>query len=179
MNRHQKAAQISAEKSRNKSLENYYKNPNFCKSCGCIIKVGENQKVSEVRKKQFCNQSCNATFNNKIRYRETKPKKEKKEKPEKFSYFEGVTKKQFFDKKGVYYLYRAAIRRHAHFIFNSFGGDQKCKVCGYDKHVEVCHIKSVSSFDDNDLITDINSFDNLIGLCPNHHWEFDNGHIKL
>ena len=179
MNRHQKAAQISAEKSRKKSLENYYKNPNICKSCGCFIKVGENQKVSEVRKKQFCNQSCNATFNNKVRYRETKPKKEKKEKLEKFSYFEGVTKKQFFDKKGVYYLYRAAIRRHAHFIFNSLGGDQKCKVCGYDKHVEVCHIKSVSSFDDNDLITDINSFDNLIGLCPNHHWEFDNGHIKL
>ena len=58
-------------------------------------------------------------------------------------------------------------------------GEKKCKVCGYKNHVEVCHIKSVSSFGDNDLITEINSFNNLIGLCPNHHWEFDNGHVKL
>ena len=112
-----------------------------------------------------------------------RPKKEptKKEKvvKEKFSYFKDVKKREFFDKKGVYYLFRAAIRRHAHFIYNSSGGEKKCKVCGYDKHVEVCHIKSVSSFGDDDLITDINSFDNLIGLCPNHHWEFDNGYIEI
>jgi predicted restriction endonuclease len=54
-----------------------------------------------------------------------------------------------------------------------------CEVCGYNTHVEVCHIKSVSSFSDDTLITEINSIDNLVGLCPNHHWEFDNGKIKL
>jgi len=179
MNRHQKAAQISAEKSRNKSLDEYYKSPNICKSCGSVIKVNDKQKVSEVRKKQFCNQSCGVTFNNKIRYRETKPKKEKNVIPERYSYFDGVTKKSYFDKKGVYYKFRAEIRKHAQWVYQKNNGDKTCKVCGYDKHIQVCHIKSVSSFGDDDLITDINSFDNLIGLCPNHHWEYDNGYLVL
>jgi predicted restriction endonuclease len=179
MNRYQKAGQISAEKSRNKSLENYYKNPNVCKSCGCVIKVDDNQKVSEVRKKQFCNQSCNATFNNKIRYRETEPKKEKNVRPERYSYFEGVTKKNYLDTKGIYYKFRAEIRKHAQWIYQKNNGNNTCKVCGYNKHIQVCHIKSVSSFNDDNLITDINSFDNLIGLCPNHHWEYDNGYLVL
>lgn len=25
----------------------------------------------------------------------------------------------------------------------------------------------------------INSLDNLVGLCPNHHWEFDNSHLEF
>jgi len=52
-------------------------------------------------------------------------------------------------------------------------------VCGYSNHVEVCHIKSVSDFDGDELMRNINSIDNLIGLCPNHHWEFDNGKINI
>jgi hypothetical protein len=176
MNRYQKAAQISAEKSRNKSLEEYYKNPNICKNCGFIIKVNDTQKVSEVKKKQFCNQSCGAKFNNKTRHQETKPKKEKSQR---YSYFDGITKKNYLDKKEVYYKFRAEIRKHAQWVYQKNNGSKSCKICGYDKHIQVCHIKSVSSFNDNDLITEINSINNLIGLCPNHHWEYDNGYIKL
>jgi len=51
----------------------------------------------------------------------------------------------------------------------------KCEICGYDKHVQVAHIKSVSSFPDSSTIREVNSRDNVRGLCPNHHWEFDNG----
>lgn len=34
--------------------------------------------------------------------------------------------------------------------------------------------KATSDFDDDVLIKEINNINNLIGLCPNHHWEFDN-----
>jgi hypothetical protein len=49
-----------------------------------------------------------------------------------------------------------------------------CEKCGYDKHVEACHIKPISSFPDDTPIDLINSPDNLLALCPNCHWEFDN-----
>lgn len=49
-----------------------------------------------------------------------------------------------------------------------------CAKCGYDKHVELAHIKSVSSYSDNTLLSIVNSEDNVIQLCPNCHWEFDN-----
>ena len=181
MNRYQKAAKVSNDKSRERALKNYYENPKFCKQCGKVIEVKEHEMCSEVRKKTYCDRSCSATYNNKVRERNLKNKKNKvvKEKKPTFGYLEGVTKKEFFDLKGVYYKFRAVIRRHAHYIYHQNNGEKKCKVCGYKNHVEVCHIKSVSSFGNNDLITDINSFNNLIGLCPNHHWEFDNGIINI
>jgi hypothetical protein len=181
MNRYQKAAKVSNDKSRERALKNYYENPKFCKQCGKVIEVKEHEMCSEVRKKTYCDRSCSATYNNKVRERNSKDKKNKvvKEKKPTFGYLEGVTKKEFFDLKGVYYKFRAVIRRHAHYIYHQNNGEKKCKVCGYENHVEVCHIKSVSSFGNNDLITDINSFNNLIGLCPNHHWEFDNGIINI
>jgi len=49
-----------------------------------------------------------------------------------------------------------------------------CKNCGYDKHVELCHIKPVSSFTDETLLKEINSENNVIQLCRNCHWEMDN-----
>jgi len=178
MNRYQKAAKVSNDNRRRKALDDYYKSPNICKCCGDIIKIGDNQKPSEVRKKIYCSRSCSVTYNNRIRERKIRDKVVNEKKPI-FGYLEGITKKEFFESKGVYYKFRAVIRRHAHYIYHKNNGEKKCKVCGYEKHVEVCHIKSVSSFGENDLITEINSFNNLVGLCPNHHWEFDNGHIKI
>lgn len=49
-----------------------------------------------------------------------------------------------------------------------------CSKCGYDKHFEVCHIKPISSFSDDTLLSQINDISNIIALCPNCHWEFDN-----
>jgi predicted HNH restriction endonuclease len=50
---------------------------------------------------------------------------------------------------------------------------QVCSKCGYDKHVEVAHIKSIQSFDLNVLVSEVNNESNLILLCPNCHWEYD------
>ena len=55
--------------------------------------------------------------------------------------------------------------------------DLKCEKCFYDKHVEVAHIKPICSFKGSDFISDINKLENIKILCPNCHWEFDNGLI--
>ena len=49
-----------------------------------------------------------------------------------------------------------------------------CEKCGYDKHTELCHIKPISTFLENSTLEEINSKTNIIFLCPNCHWEFDN-----
>lgn len=54
-----------------------------------------------------------------------------------------------------------------------------CANCGYNKHVELCHIKPISSFDGKSLLSEVNSIDNIIQLCPNCHWEFDNNFLTL
>lgn len=56
---------------------------------------------------------------------------------------------------------------------------QACGACGYSKHVEVCHKKSIPSFSLETKIKEINSKENLILLCPNHHWELHHGLLKL
>lgn len=49
---------------REQSLKLYYENPNHCKECGKVIEVLDNQRVADVRKKQFCSHSCAASYNN-------------------------------------------------------------------------------------------------------------------
>jgi 5-methylcytosine-specific restriction endonuclease McrA len=49
-----------------------------------------------------------------------------------------------------------------------------CEACGYSKHVEICHIRPISDFQDHELVSAANSRGNVRILCPNCHWEFDN-----
>lgn len=86
-----------------------------------------------------------------------------------------LTKDLLFSKSKNWQGARSEIRRHAEFIFESDSREKCCNKCGYDKHVEICHIKSVSSFSGDSLLGEINHKSNLMGLCPNCHWEFDNG----
>ena len=51
--------------------------------------------------------------------------------------------------------------------------EMSCSECGWQHHVEVCHIKPISSFDPSTLISDVNDLSNLKLLCPNCHWLFD------
>lgn len=67
----------------------------------------------------------------------------------------------------------ALIRTRARILAKILGW-VSCRKCGYDKHVEIAHIKPISSYPKNTLISEINSESNLIPLCPNCHWEFDN-----
>lgn len=78
-----------------------------------------------------------------------------------------------------YQSFRTAIRKDSDSVFDKSGKERICIVCGYKTHIQVCHVDSVSSFLDSSLISEINRIDNLVPLCPNHHWEFDNGLIDL
>lgn len=66
------------------------------------------------------------------------------------------------------------VRQHAKQVFFKNNPESKCFNCGYIKHIEVCHIKAISNFSLDTPLTVVNSTSNLIGLCPNCHWEFDN-----
>lgn len=89
------------------------------------------------------------------------------------------TKGDLFKNRKNWQSARSTIRKNAQQVFAKFNPHPKCSICGYDKHIEVAHIKAVSEFDDNTPIKVINSIDNLIALCPNHHWEYDNGILEL
>jgi hypothetical protein len=54
-----------------------------------------------------------------------------------------------------------------------------CQFCGYSIHIELAHIKPVRSFPDDATLEEINASDNILVLCSNHHWEFDNGILPL
>lgn len=63
------------------------------------------------------------------------------------------------------------IRWHAKKITST--REQKCNHCGYDKHVETCHIKSIGDFPKTTKMSVVNDPSNLILLCPNCHWKMD------
>lgn len=50
---------------RERSLREYYNNPNYCKCCGKVIVVSKTESPRETRRKNFCNSSCAASYNNK------------------------------------------------------------------------------------------------------------------
>ena len=89
------------------------------------------------------------------------------------------TKGQLFQTRKNWQSARTAIRKLAQKSFEDSGKPYKCVICGYTNHIEIAHIKAVSDFDDETIVSEINHPDNLIGLCPNHHWEYDNGILKL
>ncbi len=135
----------------------------ICLNCGKEVKTKDIK-----RKRKFCCKLCFLTFyNNKKTKKEIIVKKE-------IILLSKSSKKEVFDRNKNWQSARSSIRRNAQKIFETSGKEKKCSVCGYKNHVEICHIKSVSSFNDDSLIEEINHIDNLIALCPNHHWEFDN-----
>lgn len=48
-----------------------------------------------------------------------------------------------------------------------------CEKCGYSLHVELCHLKPLSSFSDRTRINTVNARSNILALCRNCHWELD------
>jgi hypothetical protein len=183
----------TAIKSRKLALDGYYENPNLCLNCGCIIHV--RSKVSGTRKNKFCSRSCAAKYNNKKRNAGKESIKKhcpicgkvinKKSKAcikhtsiIFWSLQNGIldiTKGQLKERRGAYQSWRSTISNIARNIYRNSDLPKECCVCGYDNNFDVCHIKAVSDFADDATIGEINNLSNLIALCPNHHWEYDNG----
>ena len=94
-------------------------------------------------------------------------------------FISSLTKGELFDKYDMWTTARCAIQKRARNIYEKSDKPKKCVICGYDKYYEVAHIKPVSGFDDDALISEINDIDNLIALCPNHHLEYDNSGLDI
>ena len=90
-----------------------------------------------------------------------------------------ITKGELFKRRKNWQSARSSIRRRAYVIYRHSNKPKKCIVCGYDKTYQVIHRKSVSSFPDTALISEINDIKNLAALCLNCHWEHDNGHLDI
>lgn len=137
-------------------------NPKFCcRSCSASF---SNAKTPRRRPEGFC-KVCNKTIKKSRMYCKECFKKEKLIDPTIISYGSMVQKRS--------YQKHSVIRDLARRLYIKSGRPKYCAHCGYDKHYEVCHIKGINEHTDDSLLSDINSIDNLIALCPNCHWEFD------
>ncbi len=190
----------TAKKLIRESKDKYYANPKKCLNCCKIIEIKEGQRASDVKRKKFCDKSCAAIFNNGLKLDKTKFKKEGLKKCpicdvyifryrkycdkcydsiRRTEMFSSRTKSDVFKNSKNYQTARARIGRHAREIFYLSEKPKECFVCGYSKHIDVAHIRDVKDFEEYATIKEINSIDNLIALCKNHHWEFDNDIIDI
>jgi hypothetical protein len=141
--------------------------------------------------KQFCSSSCSATFTNKTAIK--RPRKmvcKKCPKPilSGYIYCENcyIAKHRLANKTLLEAIGSrndankyTGIRGNARKIFKDSAIPLCCLVCGYTNHVEISHKRGIASFPLETLVSEVNSIDNLMPLCPNHHWEFDNGFLML
>lgn len=181
---------------RKMALDRYYLDPVHCKKCGKMIEVPEDMKVPQIKKRKFCNSSCSASYNNERRERKKKENVEEKilNTREKLNLRKekiketrinndflrsNISKKELFCTSKTYQNARSYICRSARKVYMSSDKEKFCIYCGYNLHFDVAHKKSVSEFPGEAKIKEINSIDNLIPLCKNHHWEYDNGFLSL
>lgn len=149
--------------------------------------------LSNIRQKKFCNHSCSAAYNNSHKektayycpkcgdlmgfgYLYKRKKCCEKCNPNVKNWSE-ITYGEAKNRRG--YQVNSRIRELARIYYAQEHKETVCMNCGYSKHVEIHHIKSISSFSDDTPISTINSPENLIALCPNCHWEADNGLLDI
>ena len=178
-----------------KIREDYIAAPNKCRCCSASILPKEGSKLSETRIKRFCSSSCAAKYNNarkesrkivnhctcgKLISRNGKQCNSCAKLGPTGSYkSESLTKAELFKLRGSWQSARTEIRRVSERNFNNSGAEKVCYACGYTKHVQIAHMRAVSSFTDEALVSHICTVDNLRALCPNCHWEYDHGHLQL
>lgn len=139
--------------------------------------------------KKFCSRSCSVSFNNLLNSKRHKKntcttcgiKISRKNK-----YCTEHSPKIDWGQVTLGYIKSLGLRRsytrinsHARREYNNSNKPKSCLLCGYAKHFQVCHKKSISTFKDSTPVSIINSIDNLIALCPNHHWEYDHNLLDV
>ncbi len=182
---------------RQQAINDYYDNPNRCKHCNVILQIKCGERVTGVRRKDFCSHACSRLYytsgGHKITLDDIKfcsCGKQLRNKYHKtcgdclfnYNHYE-VTIKQSFPKTTThdrrYNLVRERAKRLADNVYNLHKHCPLCDSNEFDKVVHLCHIKAISEFNDETPLKVVNSKDNLIYLCPSHHEMFDNGYISL
>jgi len=187
----------NAKSQRDRALAKYLANPKICKECSIPIKVKPNERVGEVRKRDFCDRSCAASYNNRTAIRSHGPQR----KPRvcrtcDAKHLNGGTfcspdcrevdrlnrkslgdrtKGEVFANCSSWQSARAVIQKHARAQLS----ETACSHCGYAIHVDAAHVRAVSTFPDSATISMINDKSNLRALCRNHHWEYDHGLLAI
>ncbi len=153
-----------------------------CLNCGITIEVA----VKDNRK--FCGRNCSTAYNNTKGPNRQRPRSTCAEcgKPvstsRKYcSYCWEQIQQLAIDKLTltlddltVYGGRKPDVYSLARKVYKDSGLSRSCLICGYAVHVEIAHIKAVASFAGDTLMSEINCIDNLMALCRNHHWEYDN-----
>jgi len=142
-------------------------NPKFCsKSCAAIVNNKKHPKRK--RKKYYC-LKCNVEVSYRRKYCvEHSPSRRDWSKitwEELRAIYAKEPKKQA----------RWRVRQLSRMRYLKSDRPKYCEKCGYDSHFEVCHIKPIHMFSSNATIEELIDLSNLVALCPNCHWEMDNG----
>jgi hypothetical protein len=146
------------------------KNVKYC-SRSCANKVN-NSTQPKVKAQGIC-ETCKKVVPKRLKYcRECKAKRSWSKVDWSLATYADITSR-------ARYQIHAQIRDMARKVYKEAGLPRICKVCGYSKHIEICHKKPIKSFSEDTLVSEINSVDNLVALCPNHHWELDKGLFTL
>lgn len=152
-------------------------NPKFCsKRCSAISTNKSSPKRKLTRKCAKCNtivksyrhRLCETHWNS---YLESKSENLK-----------NSTLLSYWTKKSLSDLHSSSKNVHIRLFARQWFKEltkKPCAICGYSKHVELCHIKPISSFKETDTIGDVNHPNNIIQLCRNCHWEFDHNLLKI
>lgn len=146
---------------------------------------------AETSNPNFCSRSCSVSYNN---------SKSPKRKPEGSckNCSKPITKGKYYCKpcspkkpwkdislaKAIYKNHHrssafAIIRTRARATIKRLKFQRACQNCGYDKHIEVCHVRPISDYPLTTMISEINQISNLRILCPNCHWESENGYLNI
>ena len=89
-----------------------------------------------------------------------------------------MTKQDLLAIVGNKHTMKTYITSHARNKFNKTDQSKCCRICGYARHIHVCHVKDIKKFPMTAKISAINHIDNLVAMCPTHHWEFDHGFLS-
>lgn len=149
-------------KCQNSLCTNDTKNPKFCsRSCAATA----NNMSAPKRKLQGKCLICKAKIHSNLKYCENHNK------------YSLLTIEDLLSSKYTGSFRFEKIRLKARYQYKNL--KLPCENCGYEKHVEVCHKQPISSFPITTLISIVNHRNNIIFLCPNCHWEFDNGLLSI
>lgn len=75
--------------------------------------------------------------------------------------------------------FHAKIRGAARSEYKRHNKEMSCENCGYDLHIDICHIRPVADFPGSATLSEVNDISNLAGLDKRCHWEFDNGFLPI